>query len=124
SACIRRGGAPPTEAGRCELLLLWEGRPRRDALALLAGSRLRSPRGRASHKGGAVRALLCGRADLGATLWLCWQAGACIRREGAPPTKAGRCELLLLWEGRPRRDALALLAGWRLHSPRGRASHK
>src|SRR5690606_40391132 len=41
---------------------------------------------------------------------------------GARPPK--RCGLLPLWERRPRREALSLLAGYRLHSPRGRGSHK
>ena len=113
----KRGGASFCFCGRADhgaMLLTLAGR-----LAPVFAAWARHPQRRCG-----VGFAFVGGPTSARSFWLCWQAPACVRRGGAPPTEAGRCELLLLWEGRPRRDASALLADWRLGSPRGRASHK
>ena len=101
----------------------WEGRPRRDASKAVAAFTPGSPRGRASHKSGAVQAAARGRADLGAMLLKPWQplppfaAGSRLPQERC---SAGRSS----WEGRPRRDASKAAAAFTPVSPRGRASHE
>jgi len=99
AACIRRGGAPPTwESGSVDygagfLPLLWEARPRGEALAFGQACGLHSPRGRASYMGKRLDLTValgfcrcCGRPDLGANGLRLGQACRLHSPRGAPPT--------------------------------------
>ncbi len=109
-------------------------RPRGEAFRSAPAGSLFSPRGAAPTRSGSVQAMavsfcfLCGRPDLGAKLLLCagrefvFAAGARL-----PQTRVGTgygCELLFLWEARPRGEAFGSAPAGSLLSPRGRGSHK
>ena len=93
-SCIRHGGAPPTESGFVRVVCMC-GRPAfgRNFLAA-AGLRPAFAAGGGASYNGRLRAVgMCGSPHLG-EVFRSGRPAACIRRGGAPPTKAG-CGLLV-----------------------------
>jgi len=121
------------------LPLLWEARPRGEALAFWAGLQPAFAAGaRLPHWGkrlGLTTGLgfyrCCGRPDLGANGLRSGQACGLHSPRGAPPTlgKAARFDygagfLLLLWEARPRGEWLEVGAGlWPAFAAGARVPH-